>query len=68
MKMFFGIITLVTYTRQNSDKNKKYVSDRVFWECSPLLQPGYDVSVSREQPGRRTTTCKIIFGHEVKEL
>ena len=51
MKMFFGIITLVTYTRQNSDKNKKYVSDRVFWECSPLLQPGYDVSVSREQPG-----------------
>ena len=26
-----------------------------------MLQPGYDVSVSREQPGWRTTSCKIIF-------
>ena len=32
-----------------------------FLECSPLLQPGYDVSVSREQPGWTTTSCKIIF-------
>ena len=34
-----------------------------FLECSPLLQPGYDVSVSREQPGWRTTSW-----HEKGEL